>query len=50
MIVSRLICQPNVCVFIYSTAYVMGILLAGFLLGLHFNPEDGGDKFLRNMG
>jgi hypothetical protein len=23
---------------------------AGFLLGLFFDPEDGGDMFLRNIG
>jgi hypothetical protein len=23
---------------------------AGFLLGLFFDPEDGGDMFLRNVG
>jgi hypothetical protein len=23
---------------------------AGFLIGLHFDPEDGGDMFLRNVG
>jgi hypothetical protein len=23
---------------------------AGFLLGLFFNPEDGGDMFFRNVG
>jgi hypothetical protein len=23
---------------------------AGFLLGIHFDPEDGGDMFLRNIG
>jgi hypothetical protein len=26
------------------------LLHAGFLLGLLFNPEDGGDMFLRNVG
>jgi hypothetical protein len=25
-------------------------LHAGFLLGLFFDPEDGGDMFLRNIG
>jgi hypothetical protein len=24
--------------------------IAGFLLGLFFDPEDGGDMFLRNIG
>jgi hypothetical protein len=23
---------------------------AGFLTGLHFNPKNGGDKFLSNVG
>jgi hypothetical protein len=26
------------------------VLKPCFLLGLHFGPEDGGDKFLRNTG
>jgi hypothetical protein len=26
------------------------LLHAGFLLGLFFNPEDGGDLFLRSLG
>jgi hypothetical protein len=26
------------------------LLHAGFLLGLFFYPEDGGDMFLRNVG
>jgi hypothetical protein len=26
------------------------LLQAGFLLGLFFEPEDGGDMFLRNIG
>jgi hypothetical protein len=25
------------------------VLLAGFLLGLFFDPEDGGDMFLQNV-
>jgi hypothetical protein len=25
-------------------------MLSGFLLGLFFNPEDGGDTFLQNVG
>jgi hypothetical protein len=26
------------------------LLLAGFMLGLFFNPEDGGDMFFPNVG
>jgi hypothetical protein len=26
------------------------LLQAGFLLGLFFDPEDGGDMFFRNVG
>jgi hypothetical protein len=26
------------------------LLIAGFLLGLLFNPEDGDDMFLQNVG
>jgi hypothetical protein len=26
------------------------LLLAGFSLGLLFNPEDGGNTFLKNVG
>jgi hypothetical protein len=31
----------------YSACY---LLHAGFLLGLFFGPENGGDMFLRNVG
>jgi hypothetical protein len=27
----------------------MNLLRAGFLLGLFFDPEDGGDMFLQNV-
>jgi hypothetical protein len=35
-------------IFIYSSACCL--LHAGFLLGLLYNTEDGGDVFLRNIG
>jgi hypothetical protein len=33
-----------------SRALIVTCLHAGFLLSLLFNPEDGGDMFLRNVG
>jgi hypothetical protein len=37
---SRLMKQSSACY----------LLLAGFLLGIFFGPEDGGDILLRNVG
>jgi hypothetical protein len=31
-------------------SYVCNLLHVGFLLGLFFEPEDGGDMFLQNVG
>jgi hypothetical protein len=33
-----------------SRALLATFFHAGFLLGLFFDPEDGGDMFLRNVG
>jgi hypothetical protein len=33
-----------------SRAVLATCFHAGFLLNLFFNPEDGGDMFLRNVG
>jgi hypothetical protein len=33
----------------YHLALLANCFHAGFLLGLFFNPEDGGDIFLRNV-
>jgi hypothetical protein len=35
---------------IISIAYVCYLTLAGFMLCLYVDPEDGGDTFLRNIG
>jgi hypothetical protein len=32
------------------TSYACYMLFAGFLLGLFFDPDVGGDMFLRNVG
>jgi hypothetical protein len=34
----------------YSLDYFAICFHAGFLLGLFFDPEEGGDMFLRNVG
>jgi hypothetical protein len=33
-----------------KSASVWWLLLAGLLIGLVFDPEDGGDMFLQNVG
>jgi hypothetical protein len=33
-----------------STLYSVCVCVAGFLLGLFFDPEDGSNMFLRNVG
>jgi hypothetical protein len=35
---------------IKQSSFACCLLHAGFLLGLIFNPEDGGDMILRNVG
>jgi hypothetical protein len=35
---------------IFSRALLATCFQAGFRLGLFFDPEDGGDMFLRNVG
>jgi hypothetical protein len=37
-------------IFCDITPWSCCLLHAGIVLGLHFNPEDGGDIFLRNVG
>jgi hypothetical protein len=34
----------------YLQALLVTCFLLGFLLGLFFDPEDGSDMFLRNVG
>jgi hypothetical protein len=34
----------------HSRALLATCFQSGFLLGLFFDPEDGGDMFLRNVG
>jgi hypothetical protein len=45
---------PSVSYIIRNIGKPIAILItcvrAGFLLGLFFDPEDGDDKFLRNVG
>jgi hypothetical protein len=36
--------------FLWPIALLATCLHAGFLLGLFFDPEDGGNMFLRNIG
>jgi hypothetical protein len=38
-----------VCNLVFSESFICYLLLAGFLLGLFFNPEDGGDMLHRNV-
>jgi hypothetical protein len=40
-------------IFLFSSSHLVLLATcfqAGFLLGLFFDPEDGGDMFLRNVG
>jgi hypothetical protein len=34
----------------HNVALLVTYFKAGFLLGLFFDPEDGGDMFFRNIG
>jgi hypothetical protein len=34
----------------FNCKYLAACFRVGFLLGLFFDPEDGGDMFLRNVG
>jgi hypothetical protein len=34
----------------HEAGFACYLLHSGFLLGLLFNPEDGGDMFLQNAG
>jgi hypothetical protein len=43
LIISRTLTKPDPC------ALPATCFHAGFLLGLFFDPEDGGDIFLRNV-
>jgi hypothetical protein len=42
--------KEDVASMLHSTGSACCLVNAGFLLQLRFDPEDGGDMFLRNVG